>query len=65
MTVGPFDEPIPLKPTEYGGDAGLVQPRAKGHVPTPAERNAMAARTDPMDESGVDPVTGEQAPFEE
>lgn len=65
MTVGPFDEPVPVGPSEYGGDEGLVQPRAKGHTPTPAERLAMANRTDPMDPDGIDPVTHEASPFEE
>lgn len=65
MTVGPFDEPLAPGPSEYGGKEGLVQKRSDGHVPTPSERLGMAVRTDPQDVSGVDPLTGEAAPFEE
>ena len=65
MTTGPFDDPIVLKPSEYGGKEGLVQKRSDGHTPTPGERLNMPYRTDPLDEVAVDPVTGEAAPFEE
>lgn len=59
-TVGPFDDEAPLLPSEYDGDSGLVQPAAKGHVPTPAERLGMVNRLDGT--TSVDPVTGTVQP---
>lgn len=57
MTVGPFDEPIVLEPTEYGGDEGLIQPDP--HNPTPAEQAGINIRANV--ETGIDPVTGRSA----
>jgi hypothetical protein len=62
MTIGPWDETTGIGPSEYGGDDGLVQPLEKGHVLTPSETAGMVHRTDPMDESAVDPVTGYAVP---
>jgi hypothetical protein len=64
MTVGPWDDAAPLGPSEYGGKAGLVQSKADGHDPTPAERLAMANRTDGGDPAAIDPVTGIAQPVE-
>lgn len=49
MTVGPFDIEPELGPSEFGGSAGLVQPRVnplglEGHTPTASEANAMTVR---------------------
>lgn len=63
MTAGPFDLPVAVGSSEYGGDAGLVQPRAKGHKPTPSERLNMITRLD--GENSVDPVTGLPQPLPE
>ncbi len=63
MTQGPFDKPVVVGPSEYGGDAGLVQPREKGHKPTPRERLNMMTRLSGTE--SVDPVTGLEQPVPE
>jgi len=64
--TGPFAEDNIVGPTEYGGDAGLVQPVVTpdggvGHELTPAERLGLARRAAPTDSDAIDPVTGRSA----
>lgn len=47
--TGPFDAEAPTGPSEFGGEAGLVQPRVnplggEGHTPTPGEALGMIRR---------------------
>lgn len=63
MTQGPFDQPVFVGPSEYGGDGGLVQPRAKGHKPTARERENMITRLEGT--TVIDPVTGLEQPLPE
>jgi len=49
MTVGPFDLEPELPASEFGGSAGIVQPRVtplgtEGHTPTASEVNNMIVR---------------------
>jgi hypothetical protein len=49
MTVGPFDFEVPTGPSEYGGEAGWMQPNVTpagtpGHQPTPSEENNITMR---------------------
>lgn len=47
-----------LPPSEFGGDAGLIQPREKGHQITPAEEKALLRRTNG---EGTEELIDEQA----
>jgi hypothetical protein len=70
-TKGPFDEEVVVGTSEYGGDAGLVQPAGKGHHPTPSERLGMVNRllASPSvlggSDHNVDPATGVAQPVGE
>lgn len=41
------------EPSEFGGDPGLVQPTAKGHVFTLEEQLSAAYKTNPSDPADV------------
>lgn len=65
MTPGTYDPsgPAPAKvidgvagSSEFGGDPGVVQPLAKGHVPTPSEELGLMHRDSPEDVAA--PVRG-------
>ena len=64
MTVGPFDTPIFLGDTEYGGGPGIVQAH-EDHEPTVSEQASINLRASKATEAGegdgsVDPVTGRE-----
>lgn len=49
------------KPSEFGGDDGLVQPASRGAVMSAAERARLARMVDPMDATGQGVDGGTQA----
>lgn len=65
FSFGPFDEAIPLDPSEYGGKSGLVQSAADGHELTVGEEQGIVQRVGAEGEGDVDVVTGLPVPVTE
>lgn len=60
MTTGPFDVPVPLDDTEYGGGPGLVDGLDAGHELTASEKLGVVNRgaRSGDDAAVVDDATG-------
>lgn len=54
------EQPI-AGPSEFGGDAGLIQPEAKGHVLSADEELMVLHGSDSTDPESPGRVIGEQA----